>query len=124
MAYDIHIIKTRDWFEAREDPICKPEVDDLIASDPELEWSTEDWIDMDDGNGSTARYFMILWKGEPVFLWYLDQITCSGPMDDQIVKAVDIAKTLNGRVVGDEGEVYNVQIASDGTTSVKTNYPD
>jgi len=46
MAYDLHVVRTKDWLEASSAPITKEDVDALIASDPELEWSTSDYIDM------------------------------------------------------------------------------
>ena len=45
MPYDVHIVRTHDWLDAANDPISKPLVEELIASDPELEWSTEDSVD-------------------------------------------------------------------------------
>lgn len=107
MAYDVHLVRTTHWFEAASNPVTKHDVDRLIASDPELEWSTEDWIDMHDGRGKTVtRYFMILWKGQPCFWWYRDQIKCAGPSEVQVEKLVAMAEKLNANVVGDDGEAY------------------
>src|SRR5437764_16190 len=106
MAYDLHVVRTKDWVEAGTAPITKPEVDALIANDPELEWSTTDHIDMSDDTGVVTRYYMIKWRGEPCFWWYRDQIQCSGPDDDQQLKLAQIARALNAYAVGDDGEHY------------------
>ena len=105
MPYDIHIVRTKDWLEASSAPITKEDVDALIASDPELEWSTTDYVDMGYADAVT-RYYMIKWRGEPCFWWYEDQVQCSNPDDAQRVKLVQIAKAVNGYAVGDGGEMY------------------
>jgi hypothetical protein len=46
VAYDIHVVRTKDWLKASESPITKRDVDIAIAADPELEWSTSDYVDM------------------------------------------------------------------------------
>src|SRR5687768_13664545 len=105
MAYDVHIVRTQDWLDAANDPITKEQVDALIASDPELAWSTEDWVDMRDGRGQkVTRYYMILWKGQPCFWWYRDQIKCSRPSEDQVGKMVEMAARIRANVLGDDGE--------------------
>jgi len=107
MAYDVHIVRTDDWLDAAKDPVTKQDVDELIASDPDLAWSTEDWVDMRDGRGKkVTRYFMILWKGQPCFWWYRDQIKCAGPSEEQVGKMVEMAATLTANVLGDDGEAY------------------
>jgi hypothetical protein len=107
MAYDIHIVRTNNWLDAADDPITKEQVDSLIAADPELEWSTTDWVDMRAKRGTkVTRYFMILWKSEPCFWWYLDQITCSGPSEEQVGKLMEMAAALSANVFGDDGEAY------------------
>src|ERR1700730_1584178 len=79
MAYDLHIVRTKNWLEASTAPVTKNDVDALIASDPELEWSTTDYVDMNDDNRAVTRYWMIAWRGQACFWWYRDEIRCSGP---------------------------------------------
>jgi hypothetical protein len=105
MSYDIHIVRTKDWLEASSAPITKEDVDALIASDPELEWSTTDYVDMGEA-GAATRYYMIKWRGEPCFWWYEDQVQCSNPDEAQQVKLAQMARAVNGYAVGDNGEVY------------------
>src|SRR5262245_38867707 len=109
MAYDLHIVRTKTWLEASSAPITKSDVDALIATDPELAWSTTDYIDMSDDAGAVARYWMITWRGQPCFWWYGDQIQCSGPDDAQLMKLTQLARALNAYAVGDDGERYEIK---------------
>lgn len=79
MAYDVHVVRTRDWLKASESPITKRDVDVNVAGDRELEWSTSDYIDMADDSGTTTRYYMIAWNGSPSFWWYRDEVRCWEP---------------------------------------------
>ena len=106
MAYDLHIVRTKNWLEASSAPISKQDVDALIASDPELAWSTADYVEMSDDDGAVTRYYMILWRGQPCFWWYRDQIQCSNPDESQQAKLVQMARALDAFAVGDDGETY------------------
>jgi hypothetical protein len=106
MAYDVHIVRTDSWLDAARDPITRPQVDALIASDSELAWSTDDWVDMSDDDGKVTRYFAILWNGEPCFWWYRNRIECAGPSREQLAKMVEMAVELHANVIGDDGEAY------------------
>lgn len=109
MAYDLHVVRTKDWAEAANAPITKQDVDALIATDSELAWSTTDYGDMNDEAGVSTRYYMIKWRGEPCFWWYRDQILCSGADDSQLLKLVQMARALNAHAVGDDGEIYPIE---------------
>ena len=109
MPYEIHVVRTKDWLEASSAPITKEDVNALIESDPELEWSSSDYIDMSDNTGAVVRYYMIKWQNISCFWWYRDQIQCSGADDAQQLKLAQIARTLNAYAVGDEGERYELR---------------
>ena len=109
MAYDLHIVRTKDWTEAASAPITKQDVDALIAADSELAWSTTDYVDMADASGSVTRYWMITWRSQPCFWWYRDQIQCSGPNETQVSKLVQMSRVLHAHLVGDDGEVYPLE---------------
>ena len=106
MGYDLHIVRTSDWTQSQLSPITKQQVDEVIASDPELEWSTTDHIDMKDETGEMTRYYMIYWRGAPYFWWYRDRIECSSPNEEQQLKLIKIARVLDAFVIGDDGERY------------------
>jgi len=107
MAYDLHIVRTKNWLEASRAPITKEDVDALILSDPELEWSTTDYVDMSDDAGEVTRYYLITWRGQPCFWWYRDEIQCSGADEAQQLKLAQMARALNAFAVGDDGEIYD-----------------
>ncbi len=107
MPYDLHIVRTRDWLEASSMPITESDVQALIASDPELAWSTTDYVDMTDDRGAVTRFWAITWRGQPCFWWHRDQIKCSGPDDAQQAKLVQMGQALKAFVVGDDGEIYD-----------------
>src|SRR5262245_35665016 len=106
MAYDLHIVRAKNWLEASTAPITKGDVDALIASDSELAWSATDYVDMRDDVGGVTRYWMITWRGQPCFCWYRDHIQCSRPDEGQRQKLVQMARALKAHAVGDDGEVY------------------
>jgi hypothetical protein len=109
MPYDIHIVRTRDWTEAGRAPVTQQDVEDLIAGDPELAWSSSDYVDRLDDAGLVTRYYGITWRGETCFFWCVDEITCSRPDYGHIVKLVRIARALNAYAVGDDGERYEIK---------------
>lgn len=103
-------------------PITREEVDRLIESDPELEWSSSDYVEMKQ-EGRTSRSYMIAWKGRSCFLWYQDQITCATPDDEQTEKLVDIAEKLGANVVGDDGERYALSRSLFGKPKIRIFQP-
>ena len=109
MAYDLHLVRSVQWTDASDAPITKRDVDALIEADPELAWSSSDLVQMKDQNGDVTVFYMIMWKGRPCFWWYRDQILCSGPNDLETAKLVRIAAVLKARVVGDDGERYEIR---------------
>jgi hypothetical protein len=109
MAYDLHLVRTQNWLDAATAPITKADVDALIASDPELSWSTADYVEMPEEAGGTARFYMIQWNGESCFWWHKDQITCAGPNEAQQRKLVRMARVLNAHAIGDDGERYELR---------------
>ncbi len=101
MAYDLHV--------TRPEPISRDELDRVIAGDPELSWSLEDYVDIADEDGLVARYPLICWRGRPCFWLWRGEVLCSGPEDHQIVRLIQMAESLGARVVGDEGERYEIR---------------
>ena len=108
MGYDLHIVRTEQWFDSSSKPVTKTDVDCIIASDNSLSWSTSDFVDMTEADGSVARYFDINWKGEPAFWWYRSEIKCKNPTDAQILKLAEMAKALGAMLLGDDGERYEL----------------
>lgn len=109
MGYDVHIVKTDDWLDAASNPITKEEVDKLVASDKELEWSELDYVEMIGPGGERVRYFAILWRNSPVFYWRRNEIKSSSPDEERIMKMVELAEALKANVIGDDHERYRIE---------------
>ena len=103
MMYATHVVRSDHYLDAADDPITRSDVEALIASDPELSWSTEQWADMLDGDQVT-RYYSILWRGEPTFWWYGGDLRCARPTEEELEKMIDIAIKLDANVFGPAGE--------------------
>ena len=106
MGYDVHLVRTEDWFDSASLPVTKEDVDQLLAADSSLAWSDSEYVEMYEDDGSVTRYFMITWNKEPVFWWYRSEIQCKNPSKPQLLKLIQMAKGLGARVVGDDGETY------------------
>ena len=110
MGYDLHIVRCDHGTDAASHPISKDDIDALVSSDPELAWSKDDFVEMRDSETNLiARYYAILWNNVPLFIWLRHQVTCKNPDDKQIAKMVRMAEALNARVVGDDGERYEMR---------------
>jgi hypothetical protein len=123
MGYDLHVVRTSDWFEAEKSPITREDVSRLVASDPELEWSATDYIDMQEKTGNTVRFPLISWRAVSCFWWYRDQIICKNPDHDQIAKLIRIGEKLKAQVIGDDGERYVLHRSLFGREKVQTIQP-
>jgi len=110
--------------DAAEFPIVRREVANLVEADPELSWSTTEFMDLRDKNGTIFRLPFIKWQGTSCFLWRLDQILCRNPDDAQTAKMIRIAEALDARVVGDHGERYTLRRTLFGRRKVLATQPE
>jgi hypothetical protein len=99
MGYELHITKKEDWSEDGLD-ITTDEWINIVKNDPELS--------IDNKNGS---YFAI-WKpagidAEYWLDWFEGNICSKYPEPALIQKMIEIAKLLNAKVQGDDGEIYD-----------------
>jgi hypothetical protein len=76
MGYDVHLVRTEQWFDAESDPVTREHVDKVVATDPTLSWSESDYVEMTEDDGSIMRYYMINWNGAPSFWWYKSEVRC------------------------------------------------
>ena len=120
MGYDLHVVRTDNWFDSETDPITKDDVDRLIASDDSLAWSTTDYVDMSADDGTVTRYYLICWNGEPAFWWYRSEITCKNPNESQIFKLLAIAEALGAGLLGDDCQRYELGKSLFGKPKVVT----
>ena len=106
MGYDVHLVRTEQWFDSQSDPVSKEDVDKALATDPTLSWSESDCVEMTEDDASVKRYYQINWNGEPAFWWYKSEVRCKNPSEAQLLKLVELADMLKAQVVGDDGEKY------------------
>lgn len=124
MSYSLHIVRTPDWMDAAKLPIVRREVANLVEADPELSWSTSEYVDLRDKNGTVFRLPYIKWRGTSCFLWRLNQILCRNPDDAQTAKMIRIAEALEAMVIGDHGERYTLRRTLFGRGRVETVLPE
>jgi hypothetical protein len=110
--------------DAAKVPIVRREVANLVESDPELDWSSTEYVDVRDKNGTIFRLAFIKWHGSSCFLWRQDQIVCENPDEAQTAKMIRIADTLEAMVVGDDGERYTLRRTLFGRRRVQTIQPE
>jgi hypothetical protein len=108
MGYELHIVRTEQWSGATAIPITKAEVEQLIAPDSSLSWSTTDYVEMKTEDGTVARVYYINWNEDPVFLWRRSEITCKNPDAAQTLKLAQMAAALGAVLLGDDGERYEL----------------
>lgn len=99
MAYDLHITRRKDWSESGHD-ITAEEWLAYIDKDAELSLSAE--------NGP----YFAKWSGkskypDPWLDWRHGNIYTKNPDEALVDKMVAIARELNARVQGDDGEIYH-----------------
>ena len=109
MGYELYIERTRNRGDVGREPITKAEVDQIVASDPELSWSAMNFIETKDVKIELKGYHGILWLGKRCMWWNGYQISCKNPSGAEIIKMIEIAGLLQAVVVGDEGELYRTE---------------
>jgi hypothetical protein len=117
VGYDIHITRSRDWSDIPPDKqITGQEWLHYVAKDPQLKLA-----------GYNGEYFAI-WSGksrhgEAWFDWSRGRVHTKNPDPAVLAKAIEIARALGARVIGDEGETYlpGGQIELDGVVQTGPN---
>ncbi len=125
MGYDLTIVRQNDWSDFEEDSnITLEEWLQYVESDPELqltngydsevpgilpgEWQNRpgfcDWVGHPKADAAIV----------PWFDYYLGSINTKNPDDNTIRKMIMIAKKLNGKVRGDDGEFYDESYFTNG----------
>jgi hypothetical protein len=123
LGYDLHIVRTPDWTDAADAPILKDEVASLVEADPELSWSSTEFVDSVGDGGEAVRLPFIKWLGTSCFLWDRNQILCTNADERHIAKLTQIADALNAKVVGDDGERYTLRRGLFGKPKIETTKP-
>jgi hypothetical protein len=102
MGYVLHITRKEDWTNDTGPTIDEAEWRLLIQEDPELA------LDLDTRCVMTrGEVIFAAWKSEKGALgWCGGEVTASNPDETLIAKMVQIARKLDARVQGDDGEIY------------------
>ena len=100
MGYDLHITRAEHWSENKGREITLEEWLSLIAADPELKPDPDNGIEVALWSGP-SRY------AEPWFEWWEGNISTKNPDRAMVAKMLQMAKTLNAHVQGDDGEIYD-----------------
>lgn len=113
MGYDIHITRKAHWAARGEPRIGLNEWLAIIQDDPQLVKTPR----YDEGSGEVH---MLSLDDVYVncFTYYDGQVSVKNPTREIILKMVDIAKSLNACVMGDDEEIYQV----DGTPDRPASY--
>ena len=123
LGYDLHIVRTPDWTDAADSPILKAEVASLVEADPELKWSSTEYVDSVGDDGEAVRLPFIKWQGTSCFLWDRNQIICKNPDETHMAKMIRMAGILDAKVIGDDGERYTLGRGLFGKAKIKTTKP-
>lgn len=99
MGYDLHITRAKFHSENDGEWITADEWLRFVAADPELKLA-----------GYNGDYFA-LWSGpssypDPWLDWFSGNIYSKNPDDPIVDKMVEMAKQLDAKVQGDDGEIY------------------
>lgn len=98
-GYDLHISRKDFWGDDFGPKITFAEWQEHLKTDPQ--------VVRDVANG--PQDFMVSIPGESFPLWYrsdLGELFTKNPTDKAILKIEEIARSLNARVQGDDGEFY------------------
>ncbi len=115
MGYDLHVVRTRGWLDALREPITAADVDALIARDAEYAWSTSEWFDSREGEtGQVRRHYGLEWRGETIAWLDRGELTLKSPDEAQVFQLIRLAEALGAMVVGDDDELYRMEMDEDG----------
>ncbi|MFN8309343.1 MAG: hypothetical protein U0T73_05220 [Chitinophagales bacterium] len=116
MGYQVHITRKQSWFDETGSEITMKEWKDFVKSDPELrldnfiEWSNEDGKILKreiDGLTVWTAYSKNRDGGNQAWIdWNEGNVTVKNPDNEFLLKMCAMAKHLNARVQGDDGEFY------------------
>ncbi len=108
MGYELHITCATSWLDAESTPIRSDLWNQVVAADQSLRSSKDDYFERKDGKGGTVRIPAVLWASDPEVAFWFDrgEITVKHASDATIVKMIELASALNGRVFGDDDEEY------------------
>ena len=103
MGYELHITRRKQWFDEGDD-ITKEEFMTYVRSDPEFAYPGEGGDEFADWKSPAGNYVTWLW-------WVEGRVITKNPEAEFVDKMVSVAKKLNAKVQGDDGETYQSSTA-------------
>ncbi|WP_327675542.1 hypothetical protein [Kitasatospora sp. NBC_00458] len=109
MGYDVHITRRQDWWDDEGEDIGAAAWEAVVAADPELvmlptpeEWRGDvEWVpEAGPGGRGSPLLREALW-------WSAGRISAKHPGDELLAKMCRLARALDARVQGDDGEYYD-----------------
>ncbi|GHH73043.1 hypothetical protein GCM10018781_36570 [Kitasatospora indigofera] len=121
MGYDVYITRRENWWDQEGGYISTAEWEAAVEADPDLvmvpipegwQGSTEPVAETVPGKAAESR-------SEPLW-WRAGRIAAKNPSDAMVTTMCQVAKVLDARVQGDDGEYYEDGVLiDDGTGSLK-----
>ncbi|MGJ8610652.1 MAG: hypothetical protein ACSHWY_06135 [Octadecabacter sp.] len=115
MGYNLYVTRKDEWFDEHGEEIELEEWTAAVASDPGLEMRAEAFVDVGDGKQLIASDpTMAVWldeAGNPQMWFHMFEgnIIGKNPRPPVIAKMHDLSVTLQARLMGEEGEVYDAE---------------
>jgi hypothetical protein len=109
VGYDLHITRAEDWTESEASPISREEWRAVVEADASLS-EPEEEAENRELSGDPDYEPAVQWHEHPELplFWYGEgRIHCKNPDERTVLKAVELARKLNARVQGDDGELYD-----------------
>lgn len=133
MGYEVHITRAEEWVESENFPISLADWKAYVNADPEMR--LDGYAEATTPQGETIRIEsagIVVWisySGHGVggnmawFSWFGGRVSVKGPDKEILQKMHAIAKALNARVLGDEGERYDADGESDWQPAAPRDIP-
>ncbi|MGW4895052.1 hypothetical protein ACWEQL_22690 [Kitasatospora sp. NPDC004240] len=108
MGYDVHITRREIWWDEEGPDISTLEWEAVVAGDPDLVMFSPDG-----GWGGEPQWIAELATGSQdpelgeAMYWREGRIVAKHPSDPLLAKMCQVARVLEARVQGDDGEYYD-----------------
>ncbi|WP_327072233.1 hypothetical protein OG196_01125 [Kitasatospora purpeofusca] len=108
MGYDLHITRRENWWDEEGGDIGTAEWEAAVAADPDLVMvpMPEGWQGSAEWVAETVPRKEEEARSEPLW-WRTGRIAAKNPSDALVAKMCQLAKVLDARVQGDDGEYYD-----------------
>ncbi|MET9396089.1 hypothetical protein [Kitasatospora sp. NPDC002965] len=108
MGYDLHITRRENWWDEEGEVISTMEWEAAVAADPDLVLvpTPEGWQGGTEWVAETVPRNEGKSRPEPLW-WRVGRIAAKHPSDALVAKMCQLAKVLDARVQGDDGEYYD-----------------